>query len=265
LLSEQNSTLAEAIKNRTAIAVSDGSFAEGYGSATWVLEGDNEVGRLSGEAIVPGLASDQSAPCSELTGLYSILLHASHKCDKHRIQEGSLEVACDGLSALQAAFADTHSFSTDKPNFDQLGAIYTIHRKLPITTLPRHVKGHQDQHKTTLDRWEALNVEMDAMAKDHIAIAKQQPRHHYIQHAPWSILIQGRKITCRLQKSLYEHIHGSIANLYWEKKEGLSTEQMESVHWEALSKARHQSSMSRNRFVTKHIVGMCKVGKFMVR
>jgi len=105
---------------------------------------------------------------------------------------------------------------------------------------------------------------MDAMAKDHIAIAKQQPRHHYIQHAPWSISIQGRKITCSLQKSLYEHIHGSIANLYWEKKEGLSTEQMESVHWEALSKARRQSSMSRNRFVTKHIVGMCKVGKFMV-
>ncbi len=60
-LSDDGNTIAEAIRNRVAIAVSDGSFKDTYGTAAWVLEGDNTAGRIIGRVISPGTGSDQSA------------------------------------------------------------------------------------------------------------------------------------------------------------------------------------------------------------
>ncbi len=43
-----------ALQNGVAIAVSDGSFKDGCSMAAWVIEGESNIGRLLGKAIVPG-------------------------------------------------------------------------------------------------------------------------------------------------------------------------------------------------------------------
>ncbi len=64
--------LAEAIRNKVAIAVGDGSFKETYQTAAWVLEGDTPAGSIIGHVISPGNGSDQSAYRSELPGIMSL-------------------------------------------------------------------------------------------------------------------------------------------------------------------------------------------------
>lgn len=51
-MEDEGLTLATAIKNHNAIAVSDGSFKDGYGTAAWVLEGIDNRGRIVGQVII---------------------------------------------------------------------------------------------------------------------------------------------------------------------------------------------------------------------
>jgi hypothetical protein len=68
--------LATAIQEGDAIAISDGSFQDQYGTAAWFMEGACSLGRIVGAVMVPGTGKDQSAYRSELTGIYSFLVCA---------------------------------------------------------------------------------------------------------------------------------------------------------------------------------------------
>ena len=95
------------IHSHTAIALSDGSYKNGYGAAAWVLEGDNKHGRISGAAIVPGEGVDHSSYRSEVTGLYCIILIITRLVEYHKVEEGTITVGCDGQSALVTVFSRT--------------------------------------------------------------------------------------------------------------------------------------------------------------
>lgn len=97
--------IAEAIRNRVAIAVSDGSFKDAYGTAIWVLEGDTSNGRIIGCVIAPGNSSNHLAYRSELSGILAVTVMVTHLCSYFSITKGSVELACDGLSAIDKAFS----------------------------------------------------------------------------------------------------------------------------------------------------------------
>jgi len=121
--------LAEAIANglaATIIAVSDGSFKQTFGTASWTVGTEDHSHLLWGSVVCPGGASDQSAYRSELTGLYVIMTVVNHLCEFYTIEEGSVEIGCDGLSALQTAFEQGTALSTDIPDYDIVGAIYRL-------------------------------------------------------------------------------------------------------------------------------------------
>ncbi len=46
--------LRQAIQSFDAIAVSDGSYQDSFGSAAWVLEGTTDKGRITGVVGTPG-------------------------------------------------------------------------------------------------------------------------------------------------------------------------------------------------------------------
>ncbi len=108
--------IAEAIRNRVAIAVSDGSFKDMYGTAAW-LEYDTSSGRIIGKVISPGTGSDQSAYRSKLSGILAVMIMVKYLCTYHNITEGSVELACDGLSALNKAFFQVSILHLEDPNF----------------------------------------------------------------------------------------------------------------------------------------------------
>ena len=159
--------VAQAIRQGTAIAVSDGSFKDAIGSAGFVLEGSMYAHhRILGDCMVSGYGEDQSAYRSELCGLLGIMYSLRELCHHHHIQSGSITVACDGLSAIRKALDKESTFSCRSSQFDLLSAIESVLLTLPIQVHWRHVDGHQDDGRIVpLDRWEQLNCEMDALAK----------------------------------------------------------------------------------------------------
>ncbi len=189
-LADNGQTVAQAIREGIAIAVSDGSCKDSYGTAAWVIEGADQHGRIMGKVIAPGGPEAHSPYRSELSGIYATMIVVNNICSFYNIQEGTIEFACDGLSALNRAFSYVVSLlSVAEPSFDML---VVIHRQWVHSTILWkicHVEGHQDDKRPadSLDRLGKLNVEMDMVAKQYIAIAKQQPRHYLLKHDPWSL------------------------------------------------------------------------------
>jgi hypothetical protein len=126
------------------------------------------------------------------------------------------------------------------------------------------VKGHQDDNGLDLDVWAQQNVMMDARAKQHLSIARTTPRHHNIKGEPWQLWMEGRKITAKIQESIYSAVHNPESEAYWGHKED-SPENIVLVDWPLIGFAMKQAPRSRRAFVTKHTCGMCGVGKFMKR
>jgi hypothetical protein len=63
--SDGGTILATLIQQESCIAVSDGSFKDQHGTASWVMEAETSCGRILGDCVTPGNPSDQSAYRSE--------------------------------------------------------------------------------------------------------------------------------------------------------------------------------------------------------
>ena len=62
------------ITNGTAIGVSDGSFKDQFGTASWVIENARGTQRITGNGLIPGHHTDHSAYRSEIGELYGLVL-----------------------------------------------------------------------------------------------------------------------------------------------------------------------------------------------
>ncbi len=167
LMTDDGQTIVTAIREGTAIAVSDGSYKDQYGMAALVIEGSYQQGRILGKVIAPGGPEAHSPYRSELAGIYATMVAVHNICSFYKITEGNIEFACDGFSALDKAFSYVSMISVDEPSYDMLLAIRQQWAYSPILWKIRHVEGHQDdmQSVESLDRWGKLNVEMDKAAK----------------------------------------------------------------------------------------------------
>jgi hypothetical protein len=185
------SVLASELINGTIIAVSDGSYSETFGSAAWVLQGVHM--RCTGQVVCPGSAREQNSYRSEVAGLLSILIMVDQCVQYYNISEGSIEVACDGESALNKIFSCMYLLHINDPCYDLLFVAQLLHRRSPLSWCTRHVKGHQDEslQMDTLDIYARLNIEMDTMAKSFLQRAKVTNRHFTTIHELWALWIDG--------------------------------------------------------------------------
>jgi len=79
---------------------SDGSFKDKHGTAAWVIEAESSGNRCTGVNITPGAPSDQSAYRNEVSGLSGIATMVREICAFYHIIAGTVQIGCDGLSAL---------------------------------------------------------------------------------------------------------------------------------------------------------------------
>jgi hypothetical protein len=261
------SVIAHSIRQYEAMAVSDGSFQDSFGTAAWVIETDSGDSRLTGKVITPGGEHDQDAYRSELSGIAATVYMVNKLCTFHGITGGGIEFACDGLSALNTAFSYVSVISTSKPSYDVLAYIQFLWKNSPVQWKIRHVSGHQDDRSNIcdIDRWGQLNIEMDRQAKQHIAYARTKPRHFSLAMEPWSLWFDGNKIITDIENKIYERVHAPEAQAYWTKRKNLNEDAYSRIHWEAISSAMEKSKLHRRIFISKHVSGMCGVGKFMHR
>ncbi len=159
--------LAQALQDGTAIAVSDGSYKDNYGTAAWTLQGSDEEGAIEGVNIAPGHPKDQSSYRSEIAGLYGIIAAIKCVCTYHQVTQGSIEVGCDGEQALYNVFDPDRYVTVKNPDYDLIISCRRLLATVPINWKYRHIDGHQDNHMAydDLDRWAQLNVDMDINAK----------------------------------------------------------------------------------------------------
>jgi len=106
---------------------------------------------------------------------------------------------------------------------------------------------------------------MDSRAKGFLTTTHRLPRHQEVWGAPWSIWVQGEKITSKLSKHLYATVHTSDGKSYWLTKSDVTLESFALVDWETIGCAMKEVKRSRRVYVSKHCSGMCGVGKFMLR
>jgi hypothetical protein len=158
--------IAKAIRDGTAIAVSDGSFKDSHGTAAFILKGSLPVGRIVGVNVIPGAEESQTAYRSELGGVAGILEALHCICRANHITYGKVEVGLDGDQARKEAFG-IWPLDPSRPDFDLLVHIRGMIRLSPLELTSRWIESHQDNTRSlaTLDRWGKLNVECDGLTK----------------------------------------------------------------------------------------------------
>jgi hypothetical protein len=235
--------IAAAIKRRSTIAVSDGSYKNQYGTAAVIIEGDTSLHRIIAKVITPGGAQDHSSYRSET------LTIINHLCAFHNIHEHQV--------------FSNNSTSSDVAVFDLVSAARKAWLTSLVNWITRHVEGHKDKDPMhRLDCWESLNVEADNLARDFLAIARNKPRHNRLSLEPWSIWYQGQKVL-NIKQSVYDIVHSSAAREYWRAKDKVHKDTIDLVDWEVVQKALKEVPRLRKNFIIKHTMGMCGVGKFM--
>jgi len=257
--------LHDALLDESAMAISDGSYKDTFGTASWTIGDPNIDGLISGVAVCPGNADDMDSYRCELVGIYCIMVIVQKFCEYYHISKGSIELGCDGLSALESIFDKGDYLFHDIPSFDLISAILSLQRKSPLQWLHRHVRGHQDRDNRDLDVWANRNILMDTRAKQHLSTARNYPRHFSVQGEPWQVWLGSKKLTSRLQSQIYSHVHDHDGSTYWSDKPSCSPEVVDLVDWKAIGQSMMGTKRSRRVFVTKHVAGMCGVSKFMYR
>jgi hypothetical protein len=136
--------IAQAIRHGTAIALSDGSYKDGFGTSALIIEAEDDHHNIIAANVVTGDPSAQNSYCSELASIFGQITLVNTICRLHSITQAS----------------------TDGSQFDLLSATRVALQESPITWSFCHVKGHQNADPdTTLDPWALLNVDMDSLAK----------------------------------------------------------------------------------------------------
>jgi hypothetical protein len=106
---------------------------------------------------------------------------------------------------------------------------------------------------------------MDAKAILFWRRANALPRHQTIQDEPWPIWILERKVTSNISTSIYTYIHNYQGDQYWLPKPDVNKALLKEVDWMAAEIALQSIPRQIRVFLTKHVCGMCGVGKFMQR
>jgi hypothetical protein len=185
-----------------------------------------------------------------------------HLCQYYAVTEGGITIGCDGSEALKKSFI--YKLDIEDPCYDLLAAIHRLRTLSPLTWSFRHVKGHQDSLGQEPDHWAELNILMDSKAKRFMPTATLLPRQLSIWMEPWSLWISGQKLTGRISSILYSLVHDERAKAYWATKTDLDNLALEATDWSCIGTAMQEIPRTQIVFLSKHVAGMCGVGKFML-
>ena len=271
---QEGCTIATAIQNNEAVAVSDASLKECFGTTAYVLEGPNSINRALGVNVVPGPIKDGDSYRCELAGLIGMITLINAICKRHQISQGSVNLACDNQSTLYV-FEPDFIPDPSKNSFDLVNCLWHLIKECPVCLLPEHVEGHKidTTSRENLTRMEILNDEMDAMAKEIWKIIKQsghsmKPPQLQVYKEGWSIW--QRSTSTKLHSPHPSVLHPILADQaaldYWTKPHTvqptprLSQQAVRLVDWDACGEAMKQLNPGRRRWTTKNASENCGVG-----
>jgi len=258
--------LIKALQQGQVYIVSDGSYVQPFATAAFVMENETRECRVTNRIIAPGSGEEMSAYRGEVSGILASLFFVNHLCSFFHIQMDSITMGCDGEGALYQSFHEDTPRSIDTPSFDLLMAIHRYRSRSSLRWQTTWIKGHQEDNTVfdKLDRLSQLNIWADKLAKSMIPIARTRRRHYHVEGAPWYVGHDGKRVS-NLSSHLYEIVHLPAAFTFWKIKDKANGTPLEFINWESIGKALSALPRTRQHFVCKHTVGMCGVGKWMLR
>jgi hypothetical protein len=268
---DNGASIAEAIKEHTAIAVSDGGLKLGLGTAAFVIEGRTTAGRIRGVNKVPGPIKEGDSHRCEVSGLYVVILLVRDICKTYDILQGGITICCDNTTALQI-FDPDYLPDPKHPNFDLVGACWRLKNTVPITWATEHIKGHQDKHTPVhaLSKKAKLNVAMDRTATAYwIHLVSQGgsmpiPEAREIYGEEWQLWNGEQKLTHPSRNKLYPIMQDYVSDMWWIRNQHISQEAHAVIDYDAVEDAMQHLSIPRRRYVTKVASENCGVGTTLV-
>jgi hypothetical protein len=106
---------------------------------------------------------------------------------------------------------------------------------------------------------------MLALAKRHLQFAAIAPRHFSVPGEPWQLWVKGNKVTNDITTHVYTLVHDEEGAAYWETKKEVKTGATLLIDWMAIGAAMQGTIRAKWVFISKHVSGMCGIGKFMKR
>ena len=260
-------SIIEGIISGNTIAVSDGSFKPGKGTAAFGFLNRITGMKFRGCLRSPGHAEDQSPYRSELVGLAGIIKLVRNLEKEGKIPHGRIEVACDGKSALYQIFRQDQPTRTNIRHYDIISYCRALIAESKTCWTYRHVKGHQDEFTHNLDEWERLNVEMDWLAKRYWnwdsapdALSCRSREAGFV-----TVSMDGNPITSTLQKSIHQKVGFARWWKWWSLKQSESGLQSDNIDFPAIKLAFSSLSVPHRILVMKQAHGTCGVGKWMAK
>ena len=247
-------------------SVSDGSFSDGYGTASVSIW--DGIRYHSFTFPVPGTASDQSAPRSEAMGVLAQLWFFTALYEQGGLPSRSLRIGCDGLSVLRAIWGPRCSSAA--PNYDIISAAQTtiaLAEKLGLTFTYRYVPGHQDQHPTALDIWGTLNVRCDASAvalRVSHARSKRVPVSRRLFGEGPVLVVEGRRLVKDIVNALRLHLTTARMKSYVESRR-VPLAGLASINSRSLEHAMQHVPLHRRIWISKMFYGFGPTGRNMHR
>lgn len=254
--------IEHALRSQKAIAVTDASVSllTQYASVSWIITDTKSVMCGEGLSGCPILYHSYDSYGSELYGILCILIAVKMVVEFRNIQDGVLTIACDNDSSLDNGTVTHQSTKTDPAYFDLLWEISDLIRNLPIKIQKKNVKGHAEDFKIQLNKYEKLNTLMDRRAK----IFRRELEKKIISHSPvhfgskfYSIWINNTRISTKLEHNIKDFVHGSALRLKLIQKGDISAEGVTYIDWDAIGMAGKSLTAYEKLWVTKFTSGFC--------
>ena len=267
--------VAQYIHQGTCLAVSDGSLKHTTGAAAFTLVGPTDLGQIHAVNTVPGPIKEGDSYRCELSGIIGIVTLIHILCLHHDITTGAVHVACDNKTSLRV-FDSWFVPNPSEESFDLVNALWHMLKESPITWSCEHVYGHQDtKSKEPLTHFEALNIEMDALANEYRENIMNSDTHGVAPHLQvhsegWSIWHNDQKLASPSRSNLYDKIYAPIIKRYWTSPHHLTPdprfppEAAAMIDWDATEALMMSLKAHQRRWCTKHGSENCGVGKTLL-
>jgi hypothetical protein len=223
--------LVDAIKEGRDIAISDRSHKNKWGTASWQIMSDtNEDEQWTVLHVTPGIKDGQSAFRSEIGGICAKEVAIEILCKFFHISNGSVSFGSDCEPALYYIFDRNQKATATKNSFDLIMETRKVLDRLPISFSHRHVPAHQDISRDEMDIWGRANDDCDTDAK---AFWKKEEAagtlvtSTYLCDEPWSLWIQGEKLSSNVERNIYNSIHDPEATKTWGFRDLQDTEDID--------------------------------------
>jgi hypothetical protein len=261
--------LARQIYSSAVLCIADGSFKNGYGTAAFILDANNENNSWTGVVPCYGHPSFHDAYRSELTGLLAITSILQVICDRFDLHSGIVHIGCDNDSALARCLDEDWMCNSPTENWDIIQATRHAISSLPISLFPIQVTGHLDKHTKYEDllRKEQLNVNCDTLAK---LWWKQTYDTQTIQQGRLpgeclEIKLQGIAIKQHLEEAIFAHCSQPAIMTTWHQRRHINIQQQQDIDWALIHKAMKRIPHARRLFITKHVANRSATGVQMKR